>query len=387
MKKLVLLVAVLTFTLGMSALVMADVPEVIDFNKMSIKWSDEFNGNSLNTDYWECQTGDGRDYGIPGWGNNELQWYRSQNVTVADGLLAITAKEESIGGKSYTSGRIRTWDKDANKAKVSIGMGYVEARLKIPSNIGIWPAFWMLGNNGKTWPACGEIDIEESFNIKKSAQATIHFPKLDGSDKYLYRTTNPTGYDKTDWNTYGVYRNGEEISFYLNGIKYAEWDTADSSIGYKSVLNDNYHILLNFAVGGNLADGKPNAGDLPLTMYCDYVRYYQDCEQTTVKPTTAKQTTVSKLAKAKIKSLKNVKKKKLKVSLKKIKGAQGYQVRWCDNKSFDGYEQKSIKKTKLTIKHLDKKSTYWVKARAFKKVNGAKTYGKWSAKKKKKIKK
>ena len=388
MKKLLLLVATLTFTLGMSAVVMAETPSDIDYSKMHIKWSDEFNGNSLDLNNWECQTGDGSQYGIPGWGNNEKQWYRSQNVTVENGLLAITAKSQSIGGKKYTSGRIRTWDGDNNKAKVSIGMGYVEAKLKIPSNKGIWPAFWMLGNNGKTWPACGEIDIEESFNVAKYAQATIHFPDLNGADKYLWRQANPSGYDKTGWNTYGVYRDGEGISFYLNGKEYAYWKTQDDKDGKKSVLNEDYHILLNFAVGGNLAGGESDTGDLPLTMYCDYVRYYQDgaAPTPTVKPT-VKPTTVSKPAKAKIKSLKYKKKRKLIVKLKKIKGAAGYQVRWCDSKSFDGYEQKNTKKPKFTIKGLDKNTKYWVKARAYKKVNGAKLYGKWSAKKSKKVKK
>ena len=388
MKKIALLVATLTFTLGMSAIVMADCPDNIDFNQMHIKWSDEFNGNSLNTKYWEYQTGDGSQYGIPGWGNNEKQWYRSQNVSVANGSLAITAKSESIAGKKYTSGRIRTWDGDGNKPKVSIGLGYVEARLKIPSNRGIWPAFWMLGNNGKTWPACGEIDIEESFNYKAFAQGTIHFAGTTGKDVYYYDQANPTGYDKTEWNTYGVYRDGNWIAFYLNGEKYStEWRTTNVGDGDREVLNDDYHILLNFAVGGNLAGGEPGSGDLPLTMYCDYVRYYQEGPAPTTVAPTKKTTTVSPLAKAKIKSLKNVKKRKLKVTLKKIKGAQGYQIRWCDSKSFDGYEQKNVKKPKITLKGLDKKTTYWVKARAYKKVNGAKTYGKWSKAVKKKVKK
>ena len=390
MKKLVLLLAVLVFTLGMSAIVMAETPSNIDYSKMHIKWSDEFNGNSLNTNYWECQTGNGQKYGLDdgGWGNKEKQWYREDNVSVSDGMLAITAKEQNVAGYSYTSGRIRTYDYDTNKPKVSVGLGYVEARMKIPSARGIWPAFWMLGNNGKTWPSCGEIDIEESFNIATFAQGTVHFPNYAGQDVYKWSKTTPVGYDKTEWNTYGVYRDGNGVSFYLNGVEYGYHSAKDNEDGVRSVLNDDYHILLNFAVGGNLAGGIPPAGTLPLTMYVDYVRYYQEgaAPTPTVKPT-VKPTTVSKPAKVKIKSLKNVKKKKLKITLKKIKGVAGYQVRWCDSKSFDGYEQKNTKKPKLTIKGLDKNTKYWVKARAYKKVNGAKLYGSWSAKKSKKVKK
>ena len=403
MKKIALLVLTFTFSIEISAIVFAGAPGRIDYNTMHIEWSDEFDGDSLNTDYWDYQTGDGSDYGIPGWGNNEKQWYRQENVTVSDGMLAITAKEEKRGGKDYTSGRIRTWDGAGNKPKVSIGYGYLEAKMRIPSNKGIWPAFWMLGNNGKTWPSCGEIDIEESFNIQPYAQATIHYPDYSGADVYKFKQDNPSGYDKTDWNTYGVYRDGKTIAFYLNGVRYGSWNTADDETGKKSVLNDDYHILLNFAVGGNLAGGIPNAGDLPLTMNVDYVRYYQDGAPesttpipTTIAPTSLVTTAVTPtlqptkpvaVAKTKIKSAKNVKKRKIKLSIKKIKGVSGYQIRWCDNKKFDGYEQKNVKKPKLTIKGLDKKTTYWIKARAFKKVNSVKTYGKWSAKKKVKIKK
>lgn len=97
--------------------------------------------------------------------------------------------------------------------------------------------------------------------------------------------------------------------------------------------------------------------------------------------------TVKKPAKAKIKSLKNVKKKKIKVSIKKIKGAKGYQIRWSDSKKFDGYWQKTIKKTNYTIKGLDKNTRYYVRVRAYKMNGKKKLYGKWSNKKSVKVKK
>ena len=420
MKKLLLLVLAFTFTIGISAVVLADCPSVIDEDKMKVDWSDEFDGDSLSY-WWAPQRGNGSMYGVWEWGNNEKEFYKDQNISVSDGNLVINAKYEPNAGKvgdstyNFSSGRI--WSKD----RIHVGNGYVEAKIKIPSAKGIWPAFWMLGTNGVTWPGCGEIDIMESFNTKAYLQATIHYPTETNTDLYNYDQKNIG--DKTEWHTYGCYRDGNYIGLYMDrklvnyyttqdGLVDA-WSAKDSYTwqkgiyGKRSVLNDDYYLLLNVACGGNLAGGMPST-DLDVNMYVDYVRYYVDGEEPTtetptvqpttqaptaaptVKPTnkpTSIITTVSRVAKAKIKSLKNVKKKKLKVTFKKIKGVKGYQVRWCDNKSFDGYEQKSIKKTKLTIKHLDKKSTYWVKARAYKKVNGAKTYGKWSAKKKKKIKK
>ncbi len=401
MKKLLLLVATLTFTLGMSAVVMADFPDKIEESKFNVSWSDEFDGNSLSS-WWAPQRGNGSMYGVWEWGNNEKEFYKDNNISVSDGNLIINAKYEPNAGKvgdttyNFSSGRI--WSKD----RIHLGYGYTEARIRIPSAHGIWPAFWMLGTNGVTWPGCGEIDIMESFNMQAISQATIHYPTETNTDLYNYYQRNVA--DKTEFHTYGVYRDGTHIAFYLDREVIGFATTADGNVdawsakdGYKwqkgiygkrSVLNDDHYLLLNVAVGGNLTHNDNPRTDLNVNMYVDYVRHYVNKPVTpTVKPTTVKPTTVSKPAKAKIKSLKYKKKRKLIVKLKKIKGVAGYQVRWCDSKSFDGYEQKNTKKPKLTIKGLDKHTKYWVKARAYKKVNGAKLYGKWSAKKSKKVKK
>ena len=122
----------------------------------TLVWSDEFNGSSLDTSKWGFETGTG----ASGWGNNELQYYtdRTDNAYVADGALHIRAKKESYGGKNYTSARLNT------NGKFTFQYGYVEARLALPSNQGIWPAFWMLGANigSVGWPSCGEMCIRDS---------------------------------------------------------------------------------------------------------------------------------------------------------------------------------------------------------------------------------
>ena len=106
-----------------------------------------------------------------------------------------------------------------------------------------------------------------------------------------------------------------------------------------------------------------------------------------VKPTVKPTSKVKKPTKAKIKKAKNKKKRKIKITLKKIKGAKGYHIRYSDSNKFDGYWDKYTKKTKVTLKKLDKNTKYYIKARAYKLVNGAKLYGKWSKKKKVKVKK
>ena len=124
-------------------------------------WEDTFDGDALDTGNWDVQTGNGVEEGIPGWGNNELQYYQEDNVTVADGLLTIEARAEAPNpGFNYTSGRIRT------QGKVDFTFGRVEARIKVPSGQGLWSAFWLLGSDPAVygdWPARGEIDILEKY--------------------------------------------------------------------------------------------------------------------------------------------------------------------------------------------------------------------------------
>ena len=135
-------------------------------------WSDEFNDNSLDSDKWEAQTGDGTAYGLPaGWGNSEFQLYKEENATVADGKLTITAKRE---GNTYTSARLRTKGKTGG----DITYGRFEASIKLPKGQGVWPAFWLLHTDAVygQWPASGEIDIMELVGHKPDEVfATIHY--------------------------------------------------------------------------------------------------------------------------------------------------------------------------------------------------------------------
>ena len=417
MRKIVLLAASMVATLAMCVGVSAadSVPSDVNLNNFKLSWSDEFSGTSLNDAYWTPQIGNGIEYGNRGWGNNEKEYYKAENVSVSNGTMKIKAQTEktTANGTTYnwTSARI------TGTGKVNIGLGYVEAKIKIPSSKGIWPAFWMLGTNGKTWPACGEIDIMEAFNTRSDIQSTIHYPKWNGADQYVYTNRNIS--NKTEWHTYGCYRDGSICAFYIDGEllkKYGTWtnkfvsitdfaetySTADLTTGnyagQRSVLNDDYYLLFNVACGGNLAQGNPPTNsDWSATMEVDYVRYYvpktadelaQDKKNEVNKKDDDKNTTiVTAPARAKIKTLKNVKKRKMQIKLAKVSGAKGYQIRYCDNKKFQGYSVKNIKKTKVTIKKLDKKETYWVKARAYKVVNGSKKYGAWSKVKKVKIKK
>ena len=139
-------------------------------NSWQLVWSDEFNG-SIGPN-WVFETGAG------GWGNNELQYYRRENATVENGALVITAKRENFGGASYTSARMKT------QGLKTFRFGRIEARMKLPSFLGAWPAFWMLGANLPQvgWPASGEIDVMEHVNDENKVYGTIHWQ--DHTGKY-----------------------------------------------------------------------------------------------------------------------------------------------------------------------------------------------------------
>ena len=117
---------------------------------------DDFNGTELDQRVWNIEVNGN------GGGNAELQYYRAENVTVAEGCLMLTARKEDWQGKHFTSGRINSMGKAAFKH------GKVEASICIPQTAnGLWPAFWMMGNDmatGTGWPNCGEIDIMEMGN-------------------------------------------------------------------------------------------------------------------------------------------------------------------------------------------------------------------------------
>ena len=108
-----------------------------------LDWSDEFNGNSLDSAVWTADLGSG------GWGNSESQYYKAQNAVVAGGLLTITAKRETAGDAPYTSARIQT------SRKQSFTYGRFEMRAKLPATQGMWPAFWLLGNSCNSWGLYG----------------------------------------------------------------------------------------------------------------------------------------------------------------------------------------------------------------------------------------
>ncbi|MNO27277.1 Beta-glucanase precursor [compost metagenome] len=232
----------------------------------NLAWSDEFDGTSLNTSNWTAEIGTGSS----GWGNNELQYYtnRSQNLQVTGGNLVITALKESYNGSSYTSARIKT------QGKKSFTYGKIEARIKLPSGQGLWPAFWMLGTNidaaGVGWPKCGETDIMERVNNNAFVNGTVHWD-ANGQADYGQISGN---LDFSQYHVYSIEWDAKYIRWFVDGNQFNEF-YIENGTGNTEEFQKPSFLLLNLAVGGNWP-GSPNAATpFPAQMLVDYVRVYQ----------------------------------------------------------------------------------------------------------------
>jgi beta-glucanase (GH16 family) len=225
-------------------------------------WQDEFNG-SIGPD-WVFETGNGAN----GWGNNELQYYRRENATVENGNLVITARRQDYGGYRYTSARMKT------QGKRSFKYGRIEARIAMPSSLGLWPAFWMLGSNITQvgWPASGEIDVMEHVNTESDVHGTVHWQADNGSYASYGGHTNAGGV--TGYHVYSVEWDANFIRWFIDGRQYHAIDITNNAGGTDEFHKD-FFLLLNMAVGGNWPGFNVNEAALPAKMYVDYVRVYQ----------------------------------------------------------------------------------------------------------------
>ena len=239
-----------------------------------LTWSEEFNDNlvaSPDASKWSYNIGVGPNN--DGWGNQELQYFTDRlDVVSTDGKgnLRIVAKKENLNGREFISGRIIT------KGKFSQKYGKIEARIKTPSGPGIWPAFWLLGNNIDTvqWPNCGEIDIMEQKGAQPNTVfGSLHGPGYSGgnSKSGTYSLTNDR-FDN-DFHIYAVEWYEDRIDYFVDGYLYNRINKTD--VPGKWVFDQPFFIILNVAVGGNFV-GFPNVNTaFPQTMQVDYVRVYK----------------------------------------------------------------------------------------------------------------
>ncbi len=240
-----------------------------------LTWSDEFDapdGSAPDPKKWTAETGGG------GWGNNELEYYtaRRTNSRVENGNLVIEALQEKFTGpdgvaREYTSARLKTQKLFAQK------YGKFEARIRIPKGQGMWPAFWMLGDDfpAASWPACGEIDIMENIGREPATvHGTIHGPDYSGDKSLGAPYVVPSGNVADDFHLFAVEWEPKEIRFYVDGHLYETRTPSDLPAGARWVFDHPFFLILNVAVGGKWP-GNPDASTkFPQQMLVDYVRVY-----------------------------------------------------------------------------------------------------------------
>ncbi|MBI3474355.1 MAG: glycoside hydrolase family 16 protein [Acidobacteria bacterium] len=240
-----------------------------------LTWSDEFtstNGSLPDSSKWVMETGGA------GWGNNELETYtnRTQNAHVQDGNLMIIAAKETYTGsdgitRQYTSARLKTAGLFDQK------YGRFEARIQIPQGQGMWPAFWMLGNNVGTagWPDCGEIDIMENIGKEPDkAHGSMHGPGYSGANGLSGMFTLPSGKFADGYHLFAVEWEPSVVRFYVDSNLYETRTPADLPSGTTWVFDHPFFLLLNVAVGGDWPGSPDNTTVFPQNMLVDYVRVY-----------------------------------------------------------------------------------------------------------------
>jgi beta-glucanase (GH16 family) len=250
-------------------------PDVNPLAGWTLSWSDEFNtpaGTKPNPVYW------GYDIGGGGWGVSQLQVYTNAAANAAtdgQGNLAIVAIKDAQG--NFTSARLKT------QGKFEQAYGRFEMRAKISTGNGMWPAFWMLGNNfGATpWPDCGEIDIME---VRGTAPYTnlgsLHGPGYSGMHPLTGHYSLPDGGPalSDDYHVYAIEWETNVVRFYVDDNLYETRTPADipADAGASAhwVYDHPFFILINLAVGGRFP-GPPDGTTFPQTMLVDYVRVYK----------------------------------------------------------------------------------------------------------------
>ena len=260
-------------------------------------FNDEFDGGKLDTNKWSYDEGfllEEDDINTAGWGNQELEYYTRDNVSVKDGKLNIDMKKQSKiftqkgdstkkAEAKYSSGKITTKD------KFSVKYGRVDFRAKMPTGTGVWPAMWMLPNDSVygSWPLSGEIDVFEGRGrTPNMVFGTLHYGSqwpnnINSSDAFdMTKNGNvKTGID--DWHVYSVVWDAENIKIYCDGKCYfkctaGEWYSGSDRGNTYAPFDQRFYLILNLAAGGTFDSGYvPDDNFTSAMMEVDYVRVYQ----------------------------------------------------------------------------------------------------------------
>jgi beta-glucanase (GH16 family) len=235
-----------------------------------IIWQDEFDGAAgapPDPTKWTY------DLGAGGWGNHELETYTAAAANIQQdgkGHLLIRGTKDATG--AYASARIKT------QGRFSFTYGRAEARMKLPHGQGMWPAFWMLGDDISSvgWPKCGEVDVMENIGREAAVvHGTIHGPGYSGKNGIGAPYTFPSGQlPAEDFHVYAVDWRENKIDFLVDGHVYETVTPESLPHGTKWVYDHPFFLLLNLAIGGAWP-GNPDAStEFSQELVVDWVRVY-----------------------------------------------------------------------------------------------------------------
>ena len=228
-------------------------------------WEENFNGNELEKENWNIETGDGCP-DLCGWGNNEKQIYKKENYEVANGFLTISANQQ---GDIYSSAKINT------KGKKEFQYGKIEVKAKLATGKGLWPAFWMLGSNIDEvgWPLSGEIDILEYVGREpETIFTTVHTKDSHGNSKNT-RKGKIHGIE-AGFHIYSINWTSDKIDFYIDNSLFYSFVPENKTVEVWP-FDKPFYLILNLAIGGNFGGAEIDDSVLPQEFVIDYVRVYQ----------------------------------------------------------------------------------------------------------------
>lgn len=248
----------------------------VDHNRsrQRLVFDDEFGGgvgSFVNDRRWGHQTGG------DGWGNHELETYTNsaENASLdGHGHLAITARREAVTGpdgiaRDYTSARLmtaRSWT-----------YGRFEARIKLPSGQGLWPAFWLVGANLGTTsaPVLGELDVLESIDGMSTFFGSAHGDRTSGGRWSQSVTARPAGGMGGNWHVYRMDWSAAQVAWYVDGQRVGSLERSRLDAAWNWRFDYPQRMILNLAVGGRWPGAPDATTPFPATMLVDWVRVYQ----------------------------------------------------------------------------------------------------------------
>lgn len=235
-------------------------------------FADEFDVERLDTEHWTTCYWWNKD-GCTNLGNKELQWYRPENVSIADGVLRLEARPEKVRGFegrmfSYTSGMVTTgrdYDELPRPSRFHFRYGHVEVRAKLPAGKGLWSAIWLLPETRESRP---EIDIMEVLGDSLTT-LRLHYHYKRGETKESAGEDVKTPDLSKDWHIYGLTWDADRIAWFIDGKEV--WRYTDAA----TISSEDMYLLINLAVGGEWPGAPSKKTKFPAEFLIDYVRIWQ----------------------------------------------------------------------------------------------------------------